>query len=167
MSDDMFIPLSKPLLTHNKILRNSEPPSDLLAIMNTELRSILTLRSLVNLCVACKLKPTAQMLAFALQNSIPSLTGLPMDNPDPGFYINVAKGFYDKQFASIEHKVKLYRRVHNYYSGNEFFPRGRIFMELTLSTGHVRWTIMFVSKFVKWVRAVFLELTKAERWQRS
>ena len=125
MSDDIFLPLSKPLLTHDKILRNSEPPSDLLAIMNTELRSTLTLRSLVNLCVACKVKkPTAQMLAFALQNSIPCLTGLPMDNPDPGFYIDVATKFYDKTFATMEHKVHLYRCVHHYRQRNEFFPAG-------------------------------------------
>jgi hypothetical protein len=119
MSDDAFLPLSKPLLTH----KNTELPSDLLAILNSELRSTLTLRSLFNLCVACKVKkPTAQMLAFALQNSIPGLTGLPMDKPDPAFYIKIAKRFYDKAFASIEHKVNL--RIHNYFGRSQFFPAG-------------------------------------------
>jgi hypothetical protein len=121
MSDDIFLPLSKTLFTHTEKKGKSDFPPELLAIINTELRSTLTLRSLLNLCAACKRKPTAPMLAFALQNSIPCLTGLPMDNPDPGFYIEVAKHFYDK-FAVFEGKVWLYRRVHNNRGRNEFFP---------------------------------------------
>jgi hypothetical protein len=120
MSDDIFLQLSKAICTHH-----CELSSELLAILNSELRSTLTLRSLVNLCVACKQQPTAQMLAFALQNSIPSLTGLPMDDPRPEFYISVAKKFFGcKYFVSFAQKMDLYKRIHNYDGGNHFFPQG-------------------------------------------
>jgi len=122
MSDDIFLPLSKTLFTHTEKKGKSDFPPELLAIINTELRSTLTLRSLLNLCAACKRTPTAPMLAFALQNSIPCLTGLPMDDPDPGFYIEVAKKFYDKKYANFEDRVWLYRRVHNHRGRDEFFP---------------------------------------------
>ena len=120
MPDDntVFRPLSTPLLARRDF------PEDVFTLINTELRSTLTLRSLVHLCTACKQTPTAPMLAFALQNSIPSLTGLPMDNPNPKFYIEIAEKFYDKRFGGFEMKVDLYRRVHNYNGKNYFFPAG-------------------------------------------
>ena len=120
--DDIYSPLSHTLFTHIRTMVDRTLPLELIAMINTELRSTLTLRNLVNLCVACGLQPTAPMLAFALQNSIPSLTGLPMDNPDPGFYIEVAKKFYDKKYANFEDRVWLYRRVHNHRGRDEFFP---------------------------------------------
>jgi len=116
--DDIFLPLSKTLFTHK-----SDFPPELLPIINTELRQTLTLRSLVHLCTACKQKPTAPMLAFALQNSIPSLTRLPMDNPNPGFYINVATTFFcDKKFATIKRRRWLYRVIHHFEGLDAFFP---------------------------------------------
>jgi len=124
--DDIYSPLSHTLFTHITTMVDRTLPLELIAMinamLNTELRSTLTLRSLVNLCVACKLKPTAPMLAFALQNSIPSLTGLPMNDPNPMFYINVATKFYDKKYATFEIRVWLYRVVHNLYGKDQFFP---------------------------------------------
>ena len=90
-SETTYTPLSLFLFKTNKI---EHPPSDVLNMVNAGLFGNLTMRSLLHLCTACKLPPTAPMLAIALQNSIPSLTGLPMDNPDTGFYIDIAKRFF-------------------------------------------------------------------------
>ena len=68
----------------------------------------LTLKSLLNLCTACKQRPTAAMLAIALQNSIPSLTGLPMDNPDPAFYIDIARSFFSPEPISIQRRTDIF-----------------------------------------------------------
>ena len=84
------------------------PSSDVLTMVSKELFETLTLRSLLHLCTACKMRPTAPMLAIALQNSIPSLTGLPMDNPDTGFYIDIAKRFFAPVSISIYHKTRAY-----------------------------------------------------------
>ncbi len=49
MSDEIFLPLSKTLFGHTRALGKSKLSYELLAIMNTELRSTLTMHSLVNL----------------------------------------------------------------------------------------------------------------------
>ena len=88
--------------------KNIEHPSaDLLNMISKELFETLTIRSLLRLCTACKLQPTAPMLAIALQNSIPSLTGLPMDNPDTGYYIEIAKRFFAPMSTSIPVSYKI------------------------------------------------------------
>ena len=84
------------------------PPSDVFNMVNKELFENLTLRSLLHLCTACNMRPTAPMLAVALQNSIPSLTGLPMDNPDAAFYIDIAKRFFAPVSISIRQKTHTY-----------------------------------------------------------
>ena len=81
----------------------------------------LTIRSLLNLCTALKQRPSPAMLAFALQNSVPSLTGLPIDNPDPEFYLTIAKKFFDKTELTVEDRTHIYRRVHRLDGDSKFF----------------------------------------------
>jgi hypothetical protein len=102
-SDDTHTPLSLVLFKTKKI---EHPPSDLLNMVSKWLFETLTLRSLLHLCTACRMPPTPPMLAIALQNSIPSLTGLPMDNPDSGFYIDIAKRYFDQT------SIPVHRRTH-------------------------------------------------------
>ena len=109
-------------------------PSDCVQMVSNEL----TLRSLLHLCTACKQRsPTPAMLAIALQNSIPSLTGLPMDNPDPDFYLEIAKRWFDPTELTIEDKSNLYLRVHRFENQNGFFPLGTTDVYAPLSD--VRW----------------------------
>ena len=83
-------------------------PLVLTEMISKELFGLMTLRSLLNLCTVCRETPTAAMLAIALQNSVPSLTGLPMDNPDPAFYIDIAKRFFKPVVISIRLKTEMY-----------------------------------------------------------
>ncbi len=97
-----------PLTTHTHIplaaflfkssAATDAPPLEMVRKVSSEMFERLTLRSLLNLCTVCRQKPTSAMLAIALQNSIPSLTGLPLDNPDPAFYIDIAKRFFDREY---------------------------------------------------------------------
>jgi hypothetical protein len=114
----VFSPLTTKVTARQPVAKNA----DVLLILNKDFRESLTLRSLVLLCEACCMRPTAPMLAFALQNSIPGLVGLPMDNPDAGFYIDIAKKFFDPTDLTFERKVRIYRTVHNYDRTNDFFP---------------------------------------------
>ena len=115
----VFAPLTNKITVKLPVTKNA----DVLFILNKDFRESLTLCSLVLLCKACCMRPTAPMLAFALQNSIPGLVGLPMDNPDPGFYIDIAKKFFDPTEISYERKMNVYRHVHYYDHSNQFFPR--------------------------------------------
>ena len=107
MSRDTHTELSLTLFKHSKV--TGEAPLDILHMVNKELQETLTIRSLLHLCTACKKRPSAQMLAFAVQNSIPSLVGLPMDNPDPGFYIDIARGYFRPLAIDIEVRSDVYR----------------------------------------------------------
>ena len=98
----VFAPLTNKVTANNK---NVAKNFDVLFILNKDFRESLTLRSLVLLCEACCMRPTAPMLAFALQNSIPGLVGLPMDNPDIGYYIDIAQKFFDPTEVTFEEKV--------------------------------------------------------------
>ena len=119
MNDSIvFAPLTDKFIDKRSVAKNT----DILLILNKDFRESLTLRSLVLLCEACCMRPTAPMLAFALQNSIPGLVGLPMDNPDPAYYIDIVQKFFDPTEVTFEQKVKIYRKVHNYEGHNEFFP---------------------------------------------
>ena len=118
MTDRVFTVLTEKWTAANAVKGNL----DVILLLNTELRKSLTLRSLVLLCEACSMRPTAPMLAFALQNSIPGLVGLPMDNPDPGYYIDIAKKFFDPTEISVELKDYLYRNVCNDMQQRHFFP---------------------------------------------
>ena len=118
MSDSVFAPLTNKVIASRPVAKNA----DVVFILNKDFRESLTLRSLILLCEACGIRPTAPMLAFALQNSIPGLVGLPMDNPDPAFYIDIAKKFFDPTEITFERKVKIYRYVHNFERNNVFFP---------------------------------------------
>ena len=106
-------------------------PLDVISLLGKELLENLTLRQLIHLCIACKKRPSAQMLAFALQNSIPSLVGLPMDNPDPGFYLDIAKRYFDPDELTFDDEVFVYRNVHNYDGKNVFFPPRESLANLT------------------------------------
>ena len=86
-------------------------PLVLTEMISRELFGLMTLRSLLNLCAVCKIPPTAAMLAIALQNSVPSLTGLPMDNPDPAFYIDIAKRFFRPEAIPIRLKTEVYHSL--------------------------------------------------------
>ena len=97
-------------------------PLDVVSLLGKELLENLTLRQLLYLCIACKKRPSAQMLAFALQNSVPSLVGLPMDNPDPEFYLNIAKVYFDPEELDIVQKSFVYSTVHNFPGPGQFFP---------------------------------------------
>jgi len=120
MDDNVvFAPLTKKITAKGPMAENL----DMFSILNKDFRESLTLRSLLLLCEACCMRPTAPMLAFALQNSIPGLVGLPMDNPDPAYYIDIAQKFFDPTEVTFEQKVKIYRKVHFYEGRNEFFPR--------------------------------------------
>ena len=118
MDDSVFAPLTSKLVSRQPVAKNA----DVVFILNKDFRESLTLRSLILLCEACCMRPTAPMLAFALQNSIPGLVGLPMDNPDPGYYIDIAKKFFDPTEISVELKDYLYRNVCNDMQQREFFP---------------------------------------------
>jgi hypothetical protein len=74
----------------------------------------MTLSTLMSICTACNKKPSAPMLAVALQNSLPSLTGLPMDNPDPCFYIDIAKRF----FGPVNLQISIRTHVYNMLTPN-------------------------------------------------
>ena len=112
MSDSVFTPLSIVL----------QPVADVSFILNKELRETLTLRSLILLCEVCRIRPTAPMLAFALQNSIPGLVGLPMDNPHPEFYLGIAKRYFDPTELTDGERKEFEQRVHNYHGHACFFP---------------------------------------------
>ena len=118
MTDRVFTVLTEKWTAANAVKGNL----DVILLLNTELRKSLTLSSLVRLCEACSMRPTAPMLAFALQTSIPGLVGLPMDNPDPGYYIDIAKKFFDPTEISVELKDYLYRNVCNDMEQRHFFP---------------------------------------------
>ena len=77
-------------------------------MVNKELQETLTIRSLLHLCTACKNRPSAQMLAFAVQNSIPSLVGLPMDNQNPAFYINIAQRYFCPLNINVQMRTEIY-----------------------------------------------------------
>ena len=115
----VFAPLTNKVTANNN---NVAKNFDVLFILNKDFRESLTLRSLVLLCEACCMRPTAPMLAFALQNSIPGLVGLPMDNPDIGYYIDIAQKFFDPTEVTFEEKVAIYRKVHYFEGENRFFP---------------------------------------------
>lgn len=116
--DSAFTPLTKKLLISISI------PDGVSVILNPFFGDGLTLSGLMRMCIACNQKPTAPMLALAVQNSLPSLTGLPMDNPDPAFYLDIAKRYFDPQPVAFKDKVKFYRFVHNYMFYDDFFPSG-------------------------------------------
>ena len=118
MDDSVFAPLTSKLVSRQPVAKNA----DVVFILNKDFRESLTLRSLILLCEACCMRPTAPMLAFALQNSIPGLVGLPMDNPDPEFYIDIAKRFFDPTEITPYLKLQIYRCVHNDMRRGEFFP---------------------------------------------
>jgi hypothetical protein len=99
------------LVLFQKANKIEHPPSELVTMVSKELFQTLTLRSLLHLCTVCKMRPTAPMLAIALQNSIPSLTGLLMDNPDTGFYIDIAKRFFAPVSISICQKTRMYKTL--------------------------------------------------------
>ena len=103
-STDTHIPLSLVLFKKSIV----DAPEEIVKMVSKELFETLTLRSLLHLCTACKQTPTALMLAIALQNSVPSLTGLPMDNPDPGFYIDIAKRFFGPVDIPIGRRTDMY-----------------------------------------------------------
>lgn len=106
-SDDTHTPLAL------KIFRfNVDAPIEVVKLVCKELFETLTIRSLLNLCTACKQTPTSAMLAIALQNSIPSLTGLPMDNPDPGFYLDIAKRFFAPVVIGISRRTDMYNALY-------------------------------------------------------
>ncbi len=116
--DSAFTPLTK------KLVISIRMPEHASMLLNPLFGDGLTLSGLMRMCIACNQKPTAPMLALAVQNSLPSLTGLPMDNPDPGFYLDIAKRFFDPQPVAFNQKVYFYRSVHNYENTDDFFPRG-------------------------------------------
>ena len=118
MDDSVFAPLTNKVIASRPVAKNA----DVVFILNKDFRESLTLRSLILLCEACGIRPTAPMLAFALQNSIPGLVGLPMDNPDPEFYIDIAKKFFDPTEITIRQKVRIYHNVHKYDGYDGFFP---------------------------------------------
>lgn len=81
-------------------------------LLNTELQDTITIRSLLHLCTACNVrKPPAYILALAVQNSIPCLVGLPMDNPDPEFYINIARNYFRPLDLTIKLRSDAHRAV--------------------------------------------------------
>jgi hypothetical protein len=96
------------LVLFKKANKIEHPPSELVTMVSKELFQTLTLRSLLHLCTVCRMRPTAPMLAIALQNSIPSLTGLPMDNSDAGFYIDIAKRFFGPMSTSIYETTRVH-----------------------------------------------------------
>jgi hypothetical protein len=118
MDDSVFAPLTNKVIARRPVAKNA----DVVFIFNKEFRESLTLRGLIILCEACCMRPTAPMLAFALQNSIPGLVGLPMDNPNPRFYIDIAKKFFEPIEIPPYSKLLIYRNVHKYMGRDEFFP---------------------------------------------
>jgi hypothetical protein len=117
-SDDTHAPLLLILLNG----KARTVPLELAELVSRVLFGSLTLRDLGRICTACIQKPTAPMLAIALQNSIPSLTGLPMDNPDPAFYIDIAKKYFDPTELTVAERVFYHRRVHWFQDSSHFFP---------------------------------------------
>ncbi len=45
-----------------------------------------------------------------------------MDNPDPEFYLNIAKVYFDPEELDIVKKTDVYRTVHNFSGSGQFFP---------------------------------------------
>ena len=82
-------------------------------LMNKDLQDSITIRSLLHLCTACNIrrKPAAQILALAVQNSIPCLVGLPMDNPDPEFYIDIARRYFRPSELTVKLRSDAHRAV--------------------------------------------------------
>ena len=103
-SDDTYSPLLLVILNANERTFSLE----LAGLVSRELFGCMTIRTLMSICTACNKKPSAPMLAVALQNSIPSLTGLPMDNPDPYFYIDIAKRFFSPVNLQISIRNNIY-----------------------------------------------------------
>ena len=66
----------------------------------------LTLRSLMNVCEAVSMRPTARMLKLALANSIPGLKNLPQEHVDPNFYLDIAKRFFSDINAEMETQIR-------------------------------------------------------------
>ena len=102
---DIFTPLALRIF----LCKNSDgAPLEVVRMVGKELFETLTIRSLLHLCTACKQSPTPAMLAVALQNSIPSLTGLPTDNPDVGFYVDIARRFFAPASIPISRRTNMY-----------------------------------------------------------
>jgi hypothetical protein len=105
-SEDVYAPLSQVL--HIGMAHAFPFPLEISNLVIGELLESITIDTLEVICMICSQKPTAPMLAIALQNSIPSLTGLPMDNPDPGFYIDIAKRFFGPVNLPIRIRTEMY-----------------------------------------------------------
>jgi hypothetical protein len=131
MSDKVFLPFSIAL----------RPVADVSCIMNKELRETLTLRSLILLCEACCIRPTALMLAFALQNSIPGLVGLPMDNANPEFYLGIARRYFDPTELTGDERKQYELRVHNYHGYGCFFPPSYTDLDRMLQVGRYEFSM--------------------------
>ena len=106
-SDDTYSPLLLLILNANERTFSL----DIARLMSRELFGCMTLRTLMSICTACNKKPSAPMLAVALQNSLPSLTGLPMDNPDHYFYIDIAKRFFGPANLQIRIRTTMYNTL--------------------------------------------------------
>ena len=109
INEDPLAPLTLTLVRHSRV--KGDVPDEIIQKVIKELRATLTIRSLHHLCTACGLRrgqPSAALLAFAVQNSIPSLVGLPMDNPNAGFYIDIAKRYFRRPDLNIEVRSSVY-----------------------------------------------------------
>jgi hypothetical protein len=68
----------------------------------------LSLRMLMYFCMACKTNPTAKDLAIALQNAVPSCTGLPVHDTRAEFFLDIAKWYFDPNPIDIAKRSELY-----------------------------------------------------------
>ena len=71
----------------------------------------LTLNEHMHLRIACNAKPSAQRLAFALQNSLPCLVGLNMDSHDMNYYLQIARTYFDPFEPSMYDETMIYHHI--------------------------------------------------------
>lgn len=84
---------------------------DIIILVSQILCKELTLKDLMHLRIACNAKPSAQMLAFALQNSLPCLVGLNMDSHDMNYYLQIARTYFDPFEPSMYDETMIYHHI--------------------------------------------------------
>jgi hypothetical protein len=97
------------ILTHiGKIPSVSE---DIIILLTNFLGKYLTLKDLMHLRIACNAKPSAEMLAFALQNSLPYLVGLNMNARSVNYYLQIASSYFDPSEPSMYDETMIYHHI--------------------------------------------------------
>jgi hypothetical protein len=96
---------------------------EVIELLSEHLCQTLTLHEIVTLCTACKKRPTARMLAFALRNTIPCLVGVPMNHTEPEFYQSIARKYFTTMKTGWEGRQEEIRRAVLQFDGTQMMDK--------------------------------------------